>query len=40
MLGAEAIEMINWLLRFGCVSEEIRVVFAILADWMAKSSPP
>ena len=29
----------NWLLRFGCASEEFRVVVASLADWLAKSSP-
>ena len=40
MLGAEAIELRNWLLRFGCASEELRVVVATLADWMANSSPP
>ena len=39
-LGAEAIELRNWLLRFGCASEELRVVVARLADWMANSSPP
>ena len=39
-LGAEAIEMINWLLRFGCVLDKLRVVIARLADWMANSSPP
>ena len=39
-LGAEAIELRNWLLRFGCASEELRVVVASLADWMANSSPP
>ena len=39
-LGAEAVELRNWLLRFGCVSEKLRVVFARLADWMANSSPP
>ena len=39
-LGAEAMELRNWLLRFGCASEEFRVVVASLADWMAKSSPP
>ena len=38
-LGAEAIEMRNWILRFGCLSEELRVVVASLSDWMAKSSP-
>ena len=39
-LGAEAIELRNWLLRFGCSSEELRVVITKLADWMANSSPP
>ena len=32
--------MQNWLLRFGCAFEELRVVVARLADWMANSSPP
>ena len=39
-LGAEAIELRNWLLYFGCVSEELRVAVARLADWMDNSSPP
>ena len=39
-LGAEAMELHNWLLHFGCASEELRVVVASLADWMANSSPP
>ena len=39
-LGAEAIELRNWLLCFGCASEEFRVVVARLADWMANSSLP
>ena len=39
-LGAEATELRNWLLRFGCASEELRVLVASLADWMANSSPP
>ena len=39
-LGAEAIELRNWLLCFGCASEELRVVVARLDDWMANSSPP
>ena len=39
-LGGEAIELQNWLLHFGCTSEELRVVFARMADWMANSSPP
>ena len=37
MLGAEDIEMINWLLCFRCASEELRVLVARLADWMANS---
>ena len=39
-LGVEAMELRNWFLRFGCASEELRVVVASLADWMANSSPP
>ena len=39
-LGAEAMELRNWLICFGCVSEELRVVVASLAEWMANSSPP
>ena len=39
-MGAEAMELRNWLLRFGCASEELRFVVASLADWMANSSPP
>ena len=38
-LEAEAMELRNWLLRFGCMSEEIRVVVASLEDWIANSSP-
>ena len=39
-LGAEAIELRNWLLCFGCASKELRVVFARLANCMANSSFP
>ena len=39
-LGAEAIELQNWLLRSRCLSEELRVVVARLAECMANSSPP
>ena len=39
-LGAEAVELRNWLLRFRCLLEELRVVIARLADFMANSSPP
>ena len=38
-LGAEAMELRNWLLCFGCVSEELRVVVASLADSMAYPPP-
>ena len=34
-LGAEAMELRNWLLRFRCASEEFRVVVASLDNWMA-----
>ena len=40
VLGEEAIELRNWLLFFGCESEEFRVVVANLKDWMANSTPP
>ena len=39
-LGAEAVELRNCLLCFGCASEESRVIVSRLADWMSKSSPP
>ena len=39
-LGAEAIDLRNWLLRFVCASEKLRVVVASLAGRMANSSPP
>ena len=39
-LGAEAIEMRNWLLCFRCTSEELRFVVARLSDWMGNSPPP
>ena len=40
VLGAEAIELHNFILCFRCASEELRVVVARLADWMSKSFPP
>ena len=39
-LGAKAMELRNWLLRFGFPSEEFIVGVSVLADWMANSSPP
>ena len=40
VLGVEAIELQNWLLRFGCSYEDLRVVISRLDYWMAHSSPP
>ena len=37
--AAGAMELHNWLICFGCASEESRVVVNSLADWMANSSP-
>ena len=39
-LGAEAIDLRNWLLRFDYVLDELRAVVARLDDWMANYSPP
>ena len=39
-LVAEVIEMKNWLLCFGCVSEELRVVVTSLAVWFPPPPPP
>ena len=39
-LGAEAMELRNWLLLFECASEYLRIVVARMADWMVNSSPP
>ena len=39
-LGAEAIDLINWLICFGCASEELRVFLSRLAYWMANSPLP
>ena len=39
-MGAETIELRNWLLCFGCSSEELRFVVAILSEWMTNSSSP
>ena len=39
-LGAEAIELSNCHIYFGCASEELRLSVAKLVDWMDNSSPP
>ena len=38
-LSGCAIEMINWVLRFGCVSEEFRVIVVNMDDCRENSSP-
>ena len=40
VLGAQAMELHNWLFSFRCASEELSVVVAGLADWMDNSFPP
>ena len=37
-LRTEAIELINWLLRFRCALEELRVFVVRLAEWMDNTS--
>ena len=39
-LGADLMELRNWILHFGCASEKLRVIVARLANWMATSPPP
>ena len=39
-LGAEAIDLINCLLCFGCALEELRFFVSSLADLMSNSSSP
>ena len=40
LLGAEAIELRNWLLFLGYASEELMVVISRLSDWMSNYYPP
>ena len=39
-LGAQAMELRNWLLRFRCASENFTVLVDSLDDWMANPPPP
>ena len=39
-LGPEAIELCNWILCFGCASEELIFFVARMADWMDNPPPP
>ena len=36
-LGDEAIKLMNWILFFGCASEEFRAIIYDLDNWMSKS---
>ena len=36
VLGAEALEINNWILRFGCASEELRIEVAGISDFLGK----
>ena len=40
VLGAEAVELRNWILRFGCALEEMRFVVSRLAGCMDNYPPP
>ena len=40
VLGAEAVELRNWIICFGCAVEELRVIAAKLSDSMANPPPP
>ena len=39
-LGADDIELSNWIIRFGSASEEFRINVAKLSYWMVSSSSP
>ena len=39
-LGAEAIELSNWLLNFRCALEEFIFVVSNLDEWIDNFSPP
>ena len=34
------VELSNWLLCFGCASEDLRVVIVNMSDWVANYPPP
>ena len=37
-LGAETLELKNWLLMFGCTSKELQVEVSGIVDWITSSS--
>ena len=40
VMGEEAIELRNWLLCFGCASEDLMVVVSRRAEFRANPTPP
>ena len=38
--GTDAVDLCNWLLRFGAESEQLRQVIANLTNWLANDHPP
>jgi hypothetical protein len=38
--GTDAVDLRNWLLRFGAESEYLRNSLASIAEWLANESPP
>ena len=38
--GTDAVDLRNWLIRFGANSERLRVEMAAWAEWLANESPP
>ena len=39
-LGSEAFELRNWLIRFMCMLEEIKVIVTNMDDWISNYFPP
>jgi hypothetical protein len=38
--GTDAVDLRNWLLRFGAESESLRDALAVIAEWLANEHPP
>ena len=39
-LGVETIELINWIIQFGCASEQLKVYVTKMADCTPPPPPP
>ena len=37
--GTDAVELANWIMRFGAESERLRIVLARMTEWLANESP-